>query len=116
MSKLSALCIALFLLCHSTAWADKRDDGVRAPGLFQFELSIGEQDSAYRDTRQGLVRSLKAVEAAIVPRMTQQGARYLGAEYFPRVFLWRLKFIRGNAIVWVDVDARRGVIVSKSGE
>ena len=56
---------------------------------------------------------LRAIEARIVPRM--RGFDYLGPELDSSSALYRLKFIRGGQIVWIDVDARTGHIVGHSG-
>ena len=40
-------------------------------------------------------------------------AEYLGPEF--RGDTYRLKFMRGNRVIWVDVDAATGRIVGRSG-
>ena len=40
-------------------------------------------------------------------------AEYLGPEF--RGDIYRLKFMRGNRVIWVDVDAATGRIVGRSG-
>jgi hypothetical protein len=72
-----------------------------------------EQDAALRALKQGRIMPLRAIEARIVPRM--RGFDYLGPELDPASALYRLRFIRGGQIVWVDVDARTGQIVGHSG-
>ncbi|HEX8583352.1 MAG TPA: PepSY domain-containing protein, partial [Allosphingosinicella sp.] len=72
-----------------------------------------EQDEALRGTRQGRFIPLRTIENSIVPRM--RGFGYLGPELDPGSGRYRLKFIRGGQVVWIDVDARTGDIVGKSG-
>ncbi|HEY0043642.1 MAG TPA: PepSY domain-containing protein [Allosphingosinicella sp.] len=72
-----------------------------------------EQDEALRGTRQGRFIPLRTIENHIVPRM--RGFGYLGPELDPGSGRYRLKFIRGGQVVWIDVDARTGEVVGKSG-
>jgi hypothetical protein len=72
-----------------------------------------EQDAAFRGTQEGRFVPLRAVEARIVPQM--RGFHYLGVELDARAARYRLKFMRGAQVVWIDVDARTGGIVGKSG-
>jgi len=79
--------------------------GGRGPGR--------EQDAALHALKQGRIMPLRAIEARIIPRM--RGFDYLGPELDSASALYRLKFIRGGQIVWIDVDARTGQIVGHSG-
>jgi uncharacterized membrane protein YkoI len=72
-----------------------------------------EQDEALRGTRQGRFIPLRTIENHIVPRM--RGFGYLGPELDSGSGRYRLKFIREGQVVWIDVDARTGGIVGKSG-
>lgn len=72
-----------------------------------------EQDAAFRGTMEGRFIPLPVIERRIVPQM--QGARYLGPEFDPGIGRYRLKFMRGPQVMWVDVDARTGHVVGKSG-
>ncbi|MBV8685832.1 MAG: hypothetical protein JOZ90_08765 [Alphaproteobacteria bacterium] len=72
-----------------------------------------EQDEAFRGTRQGRFLPLRAIEDRIVPRM--RGFSYLGPELDPGSGRYRLKFMRGPQVVWIDVDARTGEILGRSG-
>ena len=40
--------------------------------------------------------------------------QYLGPEYDPAAMVYRLKFIRDGRVVFVDVDARSGQVISQS--
>lgn len=76
----------------------------------------GEQDDAYRATRDGAVRSLRSVENAIVPAMEAKGAAYIGAEFDGQGSRYRLKFMKGRSVIWIDVDGRSGTVIGKTGE
>lgn len=69
-----------------------------------------EQDRVREDLAAGHVRSLREIEARVLPSM--RGMQYLGPEYDARAKAYRLKFIREGRVVFVDVDARTGQILS----
>lgn len=70
-----------------------------------------EQGQVRRDMRAGNVRSLREIEQRVLPMMP--GMQYLGPEYDPTAMAYRLKFIHGGRVVFVDVDARSGQIISR---
>jgi uncharacterized membrane protein YkoI len=70
-----------------------------------------EQDQVFRGLQEGRIMPLRVIEARIVPRM--QGFTYLGPELVGARY--RLKFMRGSQVVWIDVDARTGDVIGKSG-
>ncbi|WP_226015716.1 PepSY domain-containing protein [Novosphingobium sp. FKTRR1] len=70
-----------------------------------------EQNEVRRDLRNGNVRSLRDIERMVLPMM--RGMQYLGPEYDPEAMAYRLKFIRDGRVVFVDVDARTGRILSE---
>ena len=72
-----------------------------------------EQDAAFRATRDGSFIPLRHIESRILPRM--RGFSYLGPELDAGAGRYRLKFMRGPNLVWIDVDARTGQVVGKSG-
>ena len=76
----------------------------------------GEQDDVYGKTRDGAVRSLRSIEDRLVPGMKARGAEYIGAEFDGQISRYRLKFMRGKSVIWVDVDGRNGSIIGKAGE
>jgi hypothetical protein len=76
----------------------------------------GEQDAAFEATRQGAARSLRSIEDNIVPGMKARGANYIGQEFDGEQNRYRLKFIRGKSVIWVDVDGRSGAIIGKAGD
>ena len=71
-----------------------------------------EQDSAFRETQEGNFLPLPRIEARIVPQM--RGFTYIGPE-MPARGVYRLKFMRGPQVVWIDVDARNGRVLGRSG-
>ena len=73
-----------------------------------------EQDQALAARRAGQVMPLREIEARVLPHM--RGADYLGPEFDPASNIYRLKFMRGQSVIWLDVDARNGQIVGKSGQ
>lgn len=75
-----------------------------------------EQDRVLEDTRLGAVRSLRSIEERVVPGMKARGADYIGAEYDGQIARYRLKFMRGQSVIWVDVDGRSGSVIGKAGE
>ncbi|HLL31919.1 MAG TPA: hypothetical protein VK403_13075 [Allosphingosinicella sp.] len=72
-----------------------------------------EQAAAFHGTQAGRIIPLRAIEARIIPQM--RGFSYLGPEYEAEIGRYRLKFLRGQRVVWIDVDARSGEVVAKSG-
>ena len=72
-----------------------------------------EQDAAFKATRDGRFISLRVIEARIVPQM--RGYTYLGPELDANAGRYRLKFMRGPQMVWIDVDAHDGRVVGRSG-
>ena len=81
-----------------------------APAAAQ-RAQLREQDQAWRATQRGQILPLRAIEAMIIPRM--RGADYLGPEFDGDRY--RLKFMKAGQVMWIDVDARSGRIVGKSG-
>jgi uncharacterized membrane protein YkoI len=72
-----------------------------------------EQDAAFQATQQGRIMPLRHIEARVRPQM--QGADYLGPELDAGSSRYRLKFMRDGRVIWVDVDARTGRIIGRSG-
>jgi hypothetical protein len=72
-----------------------------------------EQDAALRAMQEGRILPLRAIEAMIVPKM--RGFNYLGPELDASSGRYRLKFMRGPQVIWIDVDGRNGQIVGHSG-
>jgi hypothetical protein len=72
-----------------------------------------DQGKARKEMRAGNVLPLREIEGRIIPRM--RGFQYLGPAYDSTEMAYRLKFLRGSQVVYVDVDARTGAIIGKSG-
>ncbi len=72
----------------------------------------GEQGEARRDLRAGNVHALRDIERQILPSMADM--EYLGPEYDPDAMAYRLKFIRDGRVMFVDVDARTGLVRGRS--
>lgn len=72
-----------------------------------------EQDEAFKGTKAGRFIPLRAIESRIVPQM--RGFTYLGPELDVGAGRYRLKFMRGQQMVWIDVDAQDGRVVGRSG-
>ncbi|MFM6949942.1 MAG: PepSY domain-containing protein [Novosphingobium sp.] len=71
-----------------------------------------EAGMARKDLRAGNVRPLREIEQRVLPMMA--GAQYLGPEYDPAAYTYRLKFIRNGRVMFVDVDARSGEVLRQS--
>lgn len=67
----------------------------------------GEQDVAYRANRQGEIMSFSQIRA----RINVPGAQFVGVEFDGRIY--RLKFMRGAELIWIDVDARTGRVIGR---
>jgi len=72
-----------------------------------------DQDVAFEATQQGKLMPLRTIESMIVPQM--RGADYLGPELDAASGRYRLKFLRGDRVIWVDVDGRTGRVIGRSG-
>jgi hypothetical protein len=68
---------------------------------------LREQDSAYRATQQGRIRPLPEIRA----RINIPGAEFIGVEFDGRIY--RLKYMRGGEVIWIDVDAQTGQVVRR---
>lgn len=74
-----------------------------------------EQDRNRDAIENGRVRPLRMIENSIVPRMKAGGADYIGQEFYGEDSRYRLKFMRGKSVIWVDVDGRTGAIIGQAG-
>ena len=63
---------------------------------------LREQDAAYRAMREGAILPLPVIRS----RIRIPGATFIGAEFDGRIY--RLKYMRGSEVIWIDVDARTG--------
>ena len=71
-----------------------------------------DQDRAFQAFREGRSMPLPQIERRVIPHM--DGADYLGPEFNGNTY--RLKFMRGGRVIWIDVDAASGRIVGRSGD
>ena len=69
-----------------------------------------DADRAFDAKRQGRAMPLPKIERRVMPFMG--GADYLGPELNGGTY--RLKFMRGGRVIWVDVDAATGRIIRRS--
>jgi uncharacterized membrane protein YkoI len=67
------------------------------------------QDQARKELRAGRIMKSSEIEQIVIPQMP--GWQYLGFDYDPAAFAYRLKFIRDGHVVFVDVDARSGEVI-----
>lgn len=81
------------------------------PAQAQLAPPKSDQDRAYDSLQEGRTMPLPQIEQRVVPRM--RGYTYLGPEF--RGNRYRLKFMKEGRVVWVDVDARTGRIIGRSG-
>jgi hypothetical protein len=88
---LSAIALAAMMIAHPV---DARRD---------------DQQGAREDSAEGRVKSLRQIEGSVVPRM--RGMQYLGPEYDSTAQVYRLKFISGNRVIFVDVDGKTGGVL-----
>ena len=70
------------------------------------------QGEAYRQYSAGTMLSSRQIEARIIPQM--QGMSYLGFEFDETRSVYRLKFMQGRKVIWIDVDGRTGKIIRRS--
>jgi hypothetical protein len=98
-----------FRLALSGALAALVATGVAAPA--EAKPRRDAQVEVRKEVREGNVRSLREIERRVLP--TKPDMQYLGPEYDPTAMAYRLKFIRNGRVVFVDVDARSGEVLSE---
>ena len=81
--------------------------GVTAVPAGGTALQMREQDVAYRAAQQGRILPLPTIRS----RIRVPGAEFIGAEFDGVIY--RLKYMRGAEVIWIDVDARTGRIVGR---
>lgn len=74
---------------------------------------LRDQDRAFAARQAGQIMPLHEIEGRVIPRMP--GCDYLGPEFDPSSAVYRLKFMRGGSVIYVDVDGRNGQIIGRSG-
>jgi uncharacterized membrane protein YkoI len=74
----------------------------------------GEHEAAYSAARSGDILPFPEIRHRVMPRM--RGASLMGFDYDESSAVYTLKLMRGGSVIWVDVDARTGSIIGRSGE
>lgn len=69
-----------------------------------------DSDRAFQVRREGRSMPLPQLERRVMPLMG--GADYLGPEISNGTY--RMKFIQGGRVIWVDVDPQTGRIIRRS--
>jgi len=75
---------------------------------------VRDQDRAFEARKAGRIMPLHEIEGRIIPQMP--GCDYLGPEFDANSGVYRMKFMRGQRVIFVDVDGRDGRIIGRSGE
>ena len=68
----------------------------------------GEQEAAYEATQQGQILPFNVIRQ----RIRVPGAQFIGVEILENR-IYRLKYMRGSEVIWIDVDARTGRVLSR---
>src|SRR5436853_7335920 len=103
MCRLVLLIAALGLAMPAMARDGRGRNGPHEHGLNR----VREQDNAYRAMQQGRIRPLPEIRA----RIDIPGAEFIGVEFDGRIY--RLKYMRGGEVIWIDVDAATGQVVRR---
>jgi uncharacterized membrane protein YkoI len=74
--------------------------------------SRDDQGKARKESNEGRQLTSREIEKIVLPQM--KGFNYLTFEYDGVAKVYRLKFIKDGHVVFVDVDARTGKIISRS--
>ena len=83
-----------------------------APAMTAHANPGDEQGEVRKERKAGKVLSLRAIENRVLPGMA--GKQYLGPEYDPAAMVYRLKFLDGARVIFVDIDARSGDVLRHS--
>ena len=75
-------------------------------------LQRNEQNGAYRAMQQG--QTLPFTEIRRRVSITVPNAQFIGVEIIGGM-IYRLKYMRGADVIWIDVDARTGRIIARTG-
>ena len=73
----------------------------------------GDQANARAELQAGRNLPIREIERRILPQM-RPNDEYLGFDYDSTAGAYRLKFIRGGRMIWVDVDAQSARILRVS--
>ena|ERR1043165_3896577 len=83
-----------------------------AHAFAQRGLQRDEQAGAYRAMQQGQIMPLPEIRRRV--SITVPNAQFIGVEIIGGM-IYRLKYMRGAEVIWIDVDARTGRIVARTG-
>ncbi len=83
-----------------------------AHAFAQRGLQRGEQNGAYRAMQQGEALPLPEIRRRV--SITVPNAQFIGVEIIGGM-TYRLKYMRGAEVIWIDVDARTGRIIARTG-
>jgi len=75
-----------------------------------------DQDAAFKEAQRGRIMPLRQIEQRVRDHPSMRGATYLGPEFDQAAARYRMKFMRGDRVVWVEVDARNGRVLDTSGD
>ncbi|MBV8971285.1 MAG: hypothetical protein JO290_03225 [Sphingomonadaceae bacterium] len=70
-----------------------------------------EQDNAYRLAKEGQIMQLGDILALVSPHVP---GKFIGSEFDADHVMYRLRYMQGNSVKNVDVDARTGRILGRS--
>jgi hypothetical protein len=83
-----------------------------AHAFAQRGLQRDEQNGAYRAMQQGQALPLPEIRRRV--SITVPNAQFIGVEVIGGM-IYRLKYMRGADVIFIDVDARSGRIVARTG-
>jgi hypothetical protein len=83
-----------------------------APAFAQRGLQRDEQIGAARAMQQGQIMPLPEIRRRV--SITVPNAQFIGVEIIGGM-IYRLKYMRGAEVIWIDVDARTGRIIARTG-
>ena len=75
-----------------------------------------EQDAAFKQAQRGRIMPLRQIEQRVREHPSMRGATYLGPEFNEAAARYRMKFMRGDRVVWIEVDARNGRVLETSDD
>ena len=81
-----------------------------APAFAQRGLQREEQSGAYRAMQQGEALPFPEIRRRV--SITVPNAQFIGVEIIGGM-IYRLKYMRGAEVIWIDVDAATGRIVQR---
>ena len=70
-----------------------------------------DAEEAFRGVRDGDILPLHVIRE----RIRVPGAQLIGADLIANGTRYRLRFMRGPNVLWVDVDARTGQVLGRAG-